>query len=169
MLTEQLSRIVSASVTPIVVISASALLCLAFYNRLAAIVQRLRLVQRERLDIQDRLDRMSPADCGNGGGLRHTTILESLAEQTFRIHRRARLIRNTLLCLLAAIGSLIISSLLGGITIVFPAALIGGIAFFVCGMLLLFSGVACAAFELLYALSPAELESQVVSALTGFD
>src|SRR5271167_2851098 len=101
MVAEQWSRVVSASVAPVVIISASSLLCLAFYNRLAAIVTRLRSVQRERLELNDRLDRLSPADIEHHSAMRHTCILESLAEQTIRIRRRARLIRATLMSLLA--------------------------------------------------------------------
>src|SRR5690348_4788291 len=108
MFQDQWSRVLAASVAPIVIISACALLCLAFYNRLAAIITRLRAVQRERLEIQERLDSMTPADVDHCAGLRHTTILESLAEQTAEIQRRARLIRATLLCLLFAILCLIL-------------------------------------------------------------
>ena len=60
MFAEQWTKVLGASVTPVVVISATALLCLAFYNRLAAIVGRLRSVQRERLEQQERLATMSP-------------------------------------------------------------------------------------------------------------
>jgi hypothetical protein len=48
-----LTRIVSASVVPVVIISACGLLALAFYNRLAAIVSRLRGFQRERIHEQE--------------------------------------------------------------------------------------------------------------------
>jgi len=43
---EDWSRILSASVAPVVIISACGLLCLAFYNRLASVVSRLRAFQR---------------------------------------------------------------------------------------------------------------------------
>src|ERR1700722_19294685 len=120
MVPEQWSRVVSASVAPVVIISASSLLCLAFYNRLAAIVGRLRAVQRERLELQDKLERLSAAEIERYSGMRHTCILESLAEQTLRIHHRARLIRSTLLFLLATIATLVVSSLLNGLTVIWP-------------------------------------------------
>jgi ABC-type multidrug transport system fused ATPase/permease subunit len=168
MVPEQWSRVVSASVAPVVIISASSLLCLAFYNRLAAIVGRLRAVQRERLELQDKLDRLSVADIERFSGMRHTTILESLSEQTTRIHRRAKLIRSTLLFLLATIAVLIVSSMLNGLTVVWPGLMPAAAITFVCGMWLMLCAISCAAAELFAALSPAELESAVVAELTGF-
>ena len=48
------AKIISSSVVPVVIISACGLLCLAFYNRMAAIVSRLRGFQRERLRVQSK-------------------------------------------------------------------------------------------------------------------
>src|SRR5579871_6176659 len=163
----QWARVLTASVGPVVIISACSLLCLAFYNRLAAIIARLRAVQRERLEVQDRLNSMSDGEIGRSQGLRHTTILESLAEQTAEITRRARLVRATLLCLLCAILVLVASSLLNGLTIVWPGGAYASALMFVTGMLLLFGGVACAIREMLAALDPAQLELTVVGELTG--
>ena len=56
------AKIINASVVPVVIISACGLLCLAFYNRLAAIVSRLRGFQRERLHEQQLLNRAGSED-----------------------------------------------------------------------------------------------------------
>ena len=48
-------RIVAGSVVPVAVMSACGLINLASFNRLAVVVARLRVFQRERLAIQDRL------------------------------------------------------------------------------------------------------------------
>jgi len=168
MFADQWSRIVTVSVAPVVIISASALLSLAFYNRLAAIVSRLRAVQRERLEVHGRLGAMLPADVQRGSVLHQTCIMESLAEQTARIERRARLIRATLLNLMGAIAAMVASSLLNGLTILWPRWAVPAAALFICGMLLLLAAVACAAAELLMALDPVELEADVVSELIGF-
>ena len=168
MFADQWSRIVTASVAPVVIISASALLSLAFYNRLAAIVSRLRAVQRERLEVHARLNTMLPADVQRGSVMLQTCIMESLAEQTERIWRRARLIRATLLNLMGAIAAMVASSLLNGLTILWPRAAVGAAILFIGGMLLLMAAVACAAAELFIALDPVELEADVVSELIGF-
>ena len=55
MVIEQWLHVVAASVVPVVVISACGLLCLAFYNRLAAVVTRLRAFHREQLERASRL------------------------------------------------------------------------------------------------------------------
>ena len=117
---EQFSRMVAASVMPVVVISAAALLCLAFYNRLAAVILRLRAVQRERLELQDRLERRSSGDDEKHTGLRYTCILESLSDQSVGIMKRAHLIRRTLFSLLACIACLVACSLFNGLTVVWP-------------------------------------------------
>jgi hypothetical protein len=52
---KELTGIISAGVGPIIVISAWGLLCLAFYNRLAAVVTRLRSLHREQLHEQEAL------------------------------------------------------------------------------------------------------------------
>src|SRR5436309_1492183 len=106
-------KIISVSVVPVVIISACGLLCLAFYNRLAAIVSRLRTFQRERLHEQERVDQRGgePSDVSRA-------FLDLLEEQTLRVTRRARLIRLTLLFLLLAISMLIGCSLMLGLSVV---------------------------------------------------
>jgi hypothetical protein len=167
MFSEQWPRALAASVAPVVIISATALLCLAFYNRLAAIVGRLRAVQRERLAMNERIAALSPHEIERAEALRHTCVLENLAEQSARILRRAHLIRATLLCFLGTIAALILSSLLNGLTAVWAGGVLAVALCFIVGMLLLLGGIICAAAELLIALSPAELESDVVDELTG--
>src|ERR1700727_1911955 len=167
MIAEQWSRVLAASVAPVVVISACALLSLAFYNRLAAIISRIRAVQRERMDVRQRLDDISPTEIEQYSALRETCIMESLAEQTARMRRRARLIRLTLLCLMGAIAAVVMSALLNGLTIFLPGVALAAAAAFLLGMALLLAGVVCAGMELLIALGPADLESDVVSELTG--
>jgi hypothetical protein len=168
MFADQWPKIITASVAPVVIISASALLSLAFYNRLAAIVTRLRAVQRERLELHARMGAMEPGDVKGGAVLQQTCLMESLAEQTANIWRRARLIRATLLNLMGAIAAMVMSSLMNGLTIVWPQAFVGTAMLFIGGMVFLMAAVACASAELIIALDPVELEAGVVSELTGF-
>jgi hypothetical protein len=158
---------VQASVAPVVIISASALMCLALYNRLAAIISRMRAVQRERLEITEKIDNLTSAETAHGHGARLTCIAESLAEQTSRIRRRARLVRNSLLSLLVAIGLLVVCSLLNGMVTFTEDVAVVAAAVFVLGLLCMLLGVAFAAIELTSALAPAEFETDVVSELTG--
>lgn len=157
------SKIISAGVAPIIVISACGLLCLAFYNRLAAVVSRLRAFQRERLNEQEALAR----ERANGTGddistIRHQELLGMLQVQTTRVTRRAKLIQRTLLCMLLTIACLAICSLFVGLSTICPAAMYVAVPLFVIGLLLLFIGVIFAALELRQALDPVELESRFV-------
>jgi hypothetical protein len=158
-------RVISASVIPVVIISACGLLCLAFYNRLSSLVSRLRTFHRERLAAQEQLDRLrATADMR---GAPNTLLLEVLEEQTAHLLRRARLIRSTLVCLLCTIACLTLCSLLSGLGTVWPPAAVGAVALFVAGMGLLLAGVVLAILELRRALDPVELETQFVAGLTG--
>jgi len=163
---EQWPRIVSASLAPVVVISACALMALAFYNRLASIVSRLRGFQRERLAQQEqvhRIERIEPLDdYALGRGRR---VLENLAEQTRRTLRRARMIRLTLICLLGTIGLLVLSSIFNGLSVVWPQAIVGAAILFLAGMVLLLLGIACALAELMSALDVVESETRLVTNL----
>src|SRR3954471_18484391 len=120
------SKIISAGVGPIIVISACGLLCLAFYNRLAAVVTRLRSFHRERLHEQDALDReMANPTADELALVRHRELLGMLEVQTRHVIRRARWIRRTLACLLVTIGCLACCSLCVGLstfvcTLIYP-------------------------------------------------
>jgi hypothetical protein len=163
------SRIVSASVVPVVIISACGLLCLAFYNRLASLVSRLRAFQRERLAAQEQLDRLRATPEQGGGSASHTLLLKVLEVQTASVLRRARLIRSTLVCLLCTIACLTVCSLFSGLGAVWPPAAVGAVALFVAGMGLMLAAVVFAILELRRALDPVELETQFVAGLTeGF-
>lgn len=165
---EQWPRIISASIAPVVVISACALMTLAFYNRLASIVARLRGFQRERLAGQDQIQRIERETSPDQGALRQRhRVLENLAEQTQRTLRRAKLIRMTLLCLLGTIALLVISSMFNGLSVIWPQAYFGAAILFVAGMALLLVAVACAIAELLSVLEVVESETRLVSDLAG--
>ena len=56
------TSIISLSVLPVVIISACGLLSLALYNRLAAVVSRLRSFQREILIEREKQERVASVD-----------------------------------------------------------------------------------------------------------
>lgn len=164
---EQWPRIVSAGMAPVVVISACALMALAFYNRFASIISRLRAFGRERIMEQEQLLRLEQASPPDEHSInRRRRMLKSLSEQTRRTLRRAKLIRLTLICLLGTITMLLISSLLNGMSVIWPEALFGAAILFLSGMALLLFGIVCAIAELLVALEVVEDETRVVSGLT---
>jgi hypothetical protein len=150
-----LSKVISSAVVPVVIISSCGLLALAFYNRLAAIVSRLRAFQRERLLEHERIE----ADKSRHGG----QVLENLQLQTVRVKRRANLIRWTLLFLLLTIGLLICCCMMLALAALAPEAMYAAITLFFLGLLSMLCATITAALELKDALEPIELESQFVS------
>jgi hypothetical protein len=157
------SRIISAGVGPIIVISACGLLCLAFYNRLAAVVTRLRGFHRERLAEQDALHRArQDKDADDVTTVRHQEMLGMLEVQTRRVTRRARLIRSTLILLLLTIICLALCSLTLGLSILRPELIYVAVGLFITGLILLIIGVSFAVIEMRTALDPIELESRFV-------
>src|SRR5690349_12594242 len=96
-------------------ISANGLICLALYNRLAAITSRLRVFYRERFDIDLRL---VTATDGGAQPSAHEPILRqrltALDQQCESVLRRAWHVRSALILLLVAvIGMLAITLMLG--------------------------------------------------------
>jgi hypothetical protein len=144
------------------------LLCLAFYNRLAAIVSRLRGFQRERLAELERISELSD-DTGRHSQSRiavRRRVLEGLEVQTGRVLARARLIRCTLVCLLVTVALMVLASILHGLSIVWPAATVPAAVLFLAGMLSLLSGTVAAVVELTKALDVVEFESHFTTDLT---
>jgi hypothetical protein len=150
-----LSKVISSAVVPVVIISACGLLALAFYNRLAAIVSRLRAFQRERLLELERIE----SDKSRHG----EQVLENLELQTVRVKRRANLIRWTLMFLLVTIGLLIGCCMMLALAALVSGAAYGAIGLFFLGLTSMLCATITAALELKGALEPVELESQFVS------
>ena len=163
----ELYGVISASVVPVVIISACGLLCLAFYNRLAHIVSRLRSFHRELLTEQEEYAEDLAADPTDEITMhRHREVIKMLEVQTEWVYRRAQLIRGNLLCLLITIACLTICSLSMGLASLFKQVLYVSIVTFVVGALSLLGGVVLAIIEMSFALKPLELEGRFVNKLS---
>lgn len=155
---DQWTRIVTAGVGPIIVISACGLLCLAFYNRLAAMVARLRAFHREHLHEQELLARLRRDGGDDIAAVRRQEVLGMLSTQIAQIVRRARLIRAALACLLLTVGLLSLCSLAVGLSTIAPWMAYVAVPLFVLGVLLVVAAVTFALIELRYAVDPVERE-----------
>lgn len=163
----ELYSFISASVVPVVIISACGLLCLAFYNRLAYIVARLRSFHRELLTEQEEYTKDLAAGPADEIIMhRHREVIQMLEAQTDWVYRRAQLIRGNLLCLLSTIACLTVCSLSMGLASLYRQALYVSLVTFVAGTLLLLGGVVLAIIEMSFALKPLELESRFVSKMS---
>ena len=136
--------ILQLSLSPIVLISACALLCLVFYNRLAVIVARIRSFNKELSEHEN--------------NSKHYELIKS---QTLLIMKRAYLMRKTLLGLIATILSMLISSIFFSIASLLndSALMIIGLLFFYLGFATLIIALIFAACELLRSLTPVQLEN----------
>ena len=166
MLSIEWAKIVPASVVPVVGLSACGLLALAFYNRMVAIVARLRSFQRERLSHIESLDRLS---CDPGARsescLHHQRLIDMLDGQTREVLGRAKLIRRTIQFLLFTMAALTLCSLCMGLSVLWPPSLVLAVLLFFLGMSLLTAGVVFAILEIGRALRPVELESVFIERL----
>lgn len=153
-----LTDIIHALVAPVVMISANGLICLALYNRLAAIVNRLRLFYREHFDAGARLTAMTSEAQDSPVAQHLQARLATLDKQFSTILRRARLLRNALVLLLSAVLVLLCCSLALGLALVVQWAEVLALALFVVGVMFMIVGTALAIKELTIALEPVKAE-----------
>lgn len=158
-------------VAPVVMISACGLLCLALYNRLAAIVSRARTFHKERFDALAQLERSAPGDAPvkTGGALVKTAPLRQrvdlLDAQVDQILWRGALVRNALMLLLATVLCMLGCSLALGLSILSRAFAGVALGLFVLGVVTAIAAIVCAIAELRRALDPVLLEATAIDEL----
>lgn len=160
---------ITSFVVPVVMISANGLLCLAFYNRLAAVIARLRAINKERFDLFTRLattNEARPESPDVAHILRRLEILDELGHLLFA---RVRLIRDALICLLATVLLMLGCSLALGMTSL--ASTLGWLpptvawvapALFVTGIVVMMAGIWLAICELRNALATLSFEHDML-------
>jgi hypothetical protein len=149
---------IQTCVAPVVMISANGLLCLAFYNRLSALANRSRAMNKERFDLAIRLGTLAADRPTEAAGLRQRVeILDELGHQLLA---RAGWVRATLVCLLLSVLCMLGCSLSLGLVPLAPAMARAALVLFVGGTLVMMLGVATAIHELRLALHPLTFEHQ---------
>lgn len=160
-------QVVSAAVVPVVMVSACGLLTSSFYNRLTAILSRLRFLAREALDDLDQLaPRKPPGDTqrfGRRARARRTVALRR--QQADQLLQRARLMRRAIFFMLFAVASLILCSLCVGAGVFARFSLYFAAAFFVLGLASILAAVVFALFELRVALAAVQQEHDLIDRL----
>jgi hypothetical protein len=153
---------IQSFVAPVVMISANGLLCLAFYNRLAAVVHRVREINKERFDLAARLVAIGrqPPDPTEAAHLEgRVAVLDELGHQLFD---RARLIRDALVCLLLAVVAMLACSLALGLGSLSEVLEWVALTCFVVGTVVMMGGVVRAIQELWLALDPLRFEHDML-------
>jgi hypothetical protein len=149
-------------VAPVVVISANGLLCLAFYNRLTAVVSRMRTINKERFDLSTRLSARSDQSPDAMAAAHLRRRVEVLDELGHELLGRVRLVRDSLVYLLAAVLCMLASSLALGLTPLHPAFGSIALALFVVGIAVMMVGVLKSIQELRTALITLQFEHEML-------
>lgn len=152
-------HIIQLLVAPVIMISASGLICLALYNRLAMIVTRARAFHKERFGEVTRLTRLPLDEQGSLEARQIRNRINLLDEQSRHILVRAKLIRDSLKRLIVTILLMLGCSLLLGLTMVLEQAIYAALAFFAIGVLTMAGSMFLALAELNISLKPVSLES----------
>ncbi|MCR4411774.1 MAG: DUF2721 domain-containing protein [Thermoguttaceae bacterium] len=157
-------RIIQSLVAPVVVISANGLLCLALYNRLAAVVSRMRTINKERFDLLARLSAERGHEAKPADGKSLETRLHVLDELGHQLFERARLIRDSLVCLLVAVLAMLACSLALGLEPLSPTFGLAALALFVVGIVVMMAGIVRAIQDLGATLDPLRFEHDMIEA-----
>lgn len=160
-------QIIQLLVAPVVLISANGLICLAIYNRMTAISARARAFHKEWFELFAQYTGMDEARQAEPDAKYLFRRIEMLHDQGHRVMRRARLVRDCLLCLLTTVLCMLACSLALGAAAWIPRLDWLAVALFYLGVVVMMAGVAMAIFELRLALDPLALEHDMMEASHG--
>ena len=156
---------IQSLVAPVVMVSANGLLCLAFYNRLSALANRSRTMNKERFDLVAQLSALQ-AKGAEGLEPEHLELrIATLDEIGHQLYNRARWIRFTLMSLLISVLCMLACSLCLGLATLAEA--IAAIApwLFVAGTISMMAGILAAIEELRGSLQPLLFEHEQIDDL----
>jgi hypothetical protein len=134
------------------------LICLALYNRLAAVVGRLRVFSRENFDAQTRLDGLTSNQQDGALARRLRARLTTLNGQYSGVLRRGRLLRKALILLQTAVLAMLICTMALGLSLVWPGVEGWSLVPFFAGVLATAGGIVLSIRELGVALDPVRAE-----------
>lgn len=159
-----IQQIIQGLVAPVVLISANGLICLALYNRLSNISSRARSFHKERFDLFTELSARESQQASAGDGQHLAERIKILDELGHCSMERARLVRNSLYCLLASVFCLLGCSMGLGLALLIPGpgAYWLALAAFYLGVVVMMAAIVFAARELQAALDPLLLEHEML-------
>ena len=153
------SHLLSASVTPVVLISACGLITLALYNRLGTILARIRAFHERKFELLKNLHEHKPVEW--------KILIDMLNSQIVEITVKARMIQKSLYSLLAAIVAFLLCSLFAGATALHEWVGIVALGMGFLGLCLFLAGIGFAMWELRLSLTPLEEENAYLEALAA--
>lgn len=155
------SNIISIQIIPVLLLPVTGLISLVFYNRAAAIHQRLRFVQKEMRDLllQAKSTRSSQVE----------EMIQVLHKEIHFLHRRARLISISLICCLLAIGLFSLCALFVALGLFFSWAIQVALIFWFIGPVLICIGVASGIIELIFSAFSLQMQSTLIEKWGDFN
>jgi len=135
-------NLIQFMLAPAVMISACGLLLLGINNRYSLVVNRIRLLNEEKRKLFIKVG-------GNPLSTTENLRLASIARQIELLIYRVRLIRNSVLCYVAAVALFVLTSMLLGIGYLFSLYYLNFpiVIAFLIGMILVLAGAFFAGFE----------------------
>lgn len=152
-------QLLSVSVTPVVLISACGLVTLALYNRLSAILARIRAFHQQKIELLEDRTKYAAGD--------QQVLLEMTDSQIAKVTVKVKAIQNALYCLLSAILAFLLCSLLDAATVLHESIGLLAVGMHVVGIFLFFVGIGWAIRELTLSLSPLEEERAYLEVLAN--
>lgn len=148
------AQAIQAILAPAIMVSASGLLLLGLLNRYSVIMSRIRALNEERRRL---LRATAPPESATAADV---TRLASVLRQLPNLLGRVRLLRNAVLCQVAAVGCFVLTSLLLGLRVTGPewVAVLHPLPVFLLGMAVLFAGVVFEGSDVLRAYRTIRLE-----------
>lgn len=147
--------LVSASVTPVVLISACGLIASALYSRLGAILFRIREFHQQKIEL---LERMSDHDA---------PLLAMIDLQISGVTAKGKMIQQGLFWLLSSIVAFLLCSLLTAVSVLHAPAAVFALTLLAVGLVLFLFGIGCAIRELVLSIAPLDEETRFLEALTA--
>jgi len=132
---------------------------LALYNRLGAILARIRAFHQQKIEL---LNNLHEHEIGE-----QQMLLNMLDSQIVGVTVKARVIQKSLYCLLAAIAAFLLCSLFAGATVLHEWVGMVALGMGVLGLSLFLVGLGWAMRELTLSLTPLEEESSYLQVLTA--
>jgi hypothetical protein len=151
--------LLSASVTPIVLVSACGLVTLALYNRLGAILARLRAFHQQKVELLKNFHEQE--------GDELLMLLEMLDSQIEGVTVKAKVMQKGLFYLLTAIAAFLVCSLFAGAAELHEWIGLVALGMHFVGICLFLVGLGWAMRELTLSLTPLEEESAYLAVLTA--
>jgi hypothetical protein len=139
---------IQAILAPALMVSACGLLLLGLLNRYQVVMNRIRVLNEERRKLK-RLESPTAIEAQR---------LRSVARQLDDLADRVRLLRNAVVCQIAAVGCFVVTSLLIGLPVAGPGWVTHPLQVFLVGMAVVFAGLVFAALDVLRAYRTIRLE-----------